>query len=48
MCGPIDYTFQDFLNDASPEEWVEWEQKASELEVTVDYYVQEFMHICAS
>ena len=43
MCGPIDYTFQDFINYASLEDWAEWEQKASELEVTVDYYVQEFI-----
>ena len=43
MCGPIDYTWQAFINDAFPEEWAEWEQKASELEVTVDYYVQEFI-----
>jgi hypothetical protein len=44
MCGPaFDYTFQDFINDASAEEWAEWEQKASELEVTVDYYIQEFV-----
>ena len=43
MCGPFDYTFQDFINDASPEEWAEWEQKSAELEVTVDYYVQEFI-----
>ena len=43
MSGRIDYTFQDFINDAEPEEWAEWEQKAAELEVTVDYYVQEFI-----
>jgi hypothetical protein len=44
MCGPtFEYTHQDFLNDASDEEWDEWEQKAAELEVTVDYYVQEFV-----
>jgi len=48
MCGPaFDYSFQDFLNDASPEEWVEWENKAAELEVPVDYYLQEFV-ACAS
>lgn len=43
-----EYTFQDFLNDASPEEWDEWEQQAAELEVTLDYYVQEFMPLCAT
>jgi hypothetical protein len=44
MCGPaFEYTFEDFLNDASPEEWAEWEKKAAELEVTVDYYVAEFV-----
>ena len=48
MCGPaFDYTFEDFLNDASPEEWAEWENKAAELELPVDYYVQEFV-ACAS
>jgi hypothetical protein len=41
MSGRIDYTWQDFINDASPEQWAEWEQEASELEVTVDYYIQE-------
>ena len=44
MCGPApEYTFEDFLNDASPEEWAEWEKNAAELEVTVDYYVAEFV-----
>jgi hypothetical protein len=44
MCGPApEYTFQDFLNDASDEEWVEWEKKAAELEIPVDYYIQEFV-----
>lgn len=33
-------TFQDFLNDTSTEEW---ESNAAELELTVDYYVQEFV-----
>ena len=48
MCGPdFEYTFQDFLNDASTEEWAEWESKAAELELTVDYYVQEFV-ACAA
>lgn len=48
MCGPVyDYSFEDFLNDASDEEWAEWEQKAAELELPVDYYVQEFV-ACAS
>lgn len=36
-------TFQDFLNDTSTEEWAEWESNAAELELTVDYYVQEFV-----
>jgi hypothetical protein len=44
MCGPqFDYTFQDFLNDASPEEWDEWETKAAELELPLDYYIAEFV-----
>ncbi len=44
MCGPaFEYTFEDFLNDASDAEWDEWEQKAAELELPVDYYVQEFI-----
>ena len=43
MSGRIDYTFQDFINDAEPEEWAEWEQKAAELELPVDYYVAEFV-----
>jgi len=44
MCGPaFEYTFEDFLNDASPEEFAEWEKNAAELEVTVDYYVAEFV-----
>jgi len=44
MCGPVfDYTFEDFLNDASQEEWDAWEQKAAELELPLDYYLQEFV-----
>lgn len=44
MCGPaFDYTREDFLNDASPEEWEAWEQKASELELPLDYYLAEFV-----
>ena len=44
MCGPApEYTFQDFLNDAYDEEWVEWEKKAAELEIPLDYYIQEFV-----
>jgi len=44
MCGPaFDYTFSDFLNDASDEEWAEWEAEAAKLGLTVDYYVQEFL-----
>ena len=46
MCGPaFDYTFQDFLNDASQQEWDEWETKASELELPLDYYIQEFVAV---
>ena len=48
MCGPVyEYSFEDFLNDASPEEWAEWESKATELELPLDYYIQEFV-ACAS
>jgi hypothetical protein len=48
MCGPaFDYTFEDFLNDASQEEWDEWESKAAVLELPLDYYLQEFV-ACAS
>ena len=44
MCGPaFDYTREDFLNDASPEEWDAWEQKAAELELPLDYYLEEFV-----
>ena len=44
MCGPMfEYTREDFLNDASAEEWAEWEQKASELELPLDYYIAEFV-----
>lgn len=44
MCGPApEYSFQDFLNDASSEEWKEWEKKAAELELPLDYYVAEFV-----
>jgi len=44
MCGPVyDYSFEDFLNDASQEEWDEWESKAAELELPLDYYLQEFV-----
>jgi hypothetical protein len=44
MCGPMfEYTREDFLSDASPEEWAEWEQKASELELPLDYYIAEFV-----
>jgi hypothetical protein len=44
MCGPaFDYTFQDFLNDASAEEWAEWESEAARLELPLDYYIQEFL-----
>jgi hypothetical protein len=44
MCGPaFDYSREDFLNDAAPEEWAEWEQKASELELPLDYYIAEFV-----
>jgi hypothetical protein len=48
MCGPVyEYSFEDFLNDASPEEWAEWESIATELELPLDYYIQEFV-ACAS
>ena len=48
MCGPaFDYTFEDFINDASQEEWDEWESEANRLELPVDYYIQEFVG-CAS
>ena len=48
MCGPaFEYTFEDFLNDASQEEWDAWEQRAAELELPLDYYLQEFV-ACAS
>ena len=44
MCGPaFEYTWEDFINDASPEEWAEWEKKAAELELPLDYYVAEFV-----
>lgn len=44
MCGPaFEYTKEDFLNDASQEEWDEWEQKAAELELPLDYYLAEFV-----
>ena len=44
MCGPaFEYTREDFLNDASPEEWAEWESKAAELELPLDYYLEEFV-----
>lgn len=44
MCGPVfEYSFEDYLNDASDEQWAEWEQKASELELPLDYYVMEFV-----
>ena len=44
MCGPaFEYTREDFFNDASQEEWDAWEQKASELELPLDYYLAEFV-----
>lgn len=44
MCGPaFDYSFEDFIADASDEEWNEWEQKAAELELPLDYYIYEFV-----
>ena len=39
------YTFEDFLEDASPEQWDEWEQTAADLELPLDYYLQEFVVI---
>jgi len=44
MYGPaFKYTREDFLNDASPEEWDAWEQKAAELELPLDYFLAEFV-----
>jgi hypothetical protein len=44
MCGPaFDYTFEDYLNNASREEWDEWESEASRLELPLDYYIEEFV-----
>ena len=44
MCVPaFEYTFQDFINDASDAEWDEWESEANRLELTLDYYIQEFV-----
>ncbi len=44
MCGPaFEYTREDFFNDASQEEWDEWEQRAAELELPLDYYLEEFV-----
>lgn len=44
MCGPVyDYSFEDFINDASQEEWDEWENEAARLELPLDYYIQEFV-----
>ena len=44
MCGPaFEYTFEDFLNDASRAEWDEWESEAARLELPLDYYIQEFV-----
>ena len=44
MCGPVfEYSFEDYLNDASGEERDQWERKAAELELPLDYYIQEFV-----
>ena len=44
MCGPaFEYTFEDFLADASDAEWDEWESEAERLELPLDYYIQEFV-----
>ena len=44
MCGPaFEYTFEDFLNDASRAEWDEWESEAARLELPLDYYLLEFV-----
>jgi hypothetical protein len=44
MCGPaFDYTFQDYINEASQQEWDEWESEAARLELPLDYYIQEFV-----
>ena len=44
MCGPaFEYTFEDFIADASDEEWNEWESEAARLELPLDYYIHEFV-----
>ena len=44
MCGPaFEYSFEDFLADASDAEWNEWEREANRLELPLDYYIQEFV-----
>jgi len=44
MCGPaFEYTWEDFFNDASQQEWKEWEERAAELELPLDYYLEEFV-----
>ena len=44
MCGPnFEYTLQDYINDAEPHEWAEWEKNAYELELPIDYYILEFV-----
>ena len=44
MCGPaFEYTFGDFINDASEQEWDEWESEAARLELPLDYYISEFV-----
>ena len=46
MCGPaFDYSFEDFINDASQQEWDEWETNAAKLELPLDYYIQEFVAV---
>ena len=44
MCGPVfEYSFEDYINDASQEEWNTWESEAARLELPLDYYIQEFV-----
>ena len=44
MCGPaFEYTFEDFISDASDKEWDEWESEAARLELPLDYYIYEFV-----
>lgn len=40
-----DYTFDDYINDASDEDWVRWENEASKLELPLNYYIMEFVAV---